>query len=201
MNTEPDRDWQQLARDWQTDEESPSAADIPADIRRRVQRFSLGLYALTVVEVVGLSVALFYFTRSAWIDPGPLEITTAATLWILGSVAMGFALWNRRGTWRPSARTTRAFVELSRERCLRRLRSVRFAWWLLAAEFLLFVPWIAWVIASKPEKLARAPEIYFTTYGFLAAMVLGASLALWWLRRTTARELAEVEELRRSLAE
>ena len=120
-------------------------------------------------------------------------------VWTLGLTAMGFGLWNRRGTWRAEEQTTRAFVELSHKRCVHRLRGVRFAWWLLSAEVSFFVPWIAWVVSSRQEKLAQGPGIYFTSYGLLAALVLAAAIVLLWYRRRTTREMEEVEDLRRDL--
>ena len=69
------------------------------------------------------------------------------------------------------------------------------ACWLLGAEVAFFVPWIAWVISSRPEKLARAPDIYFTSYGFLVGMVLAASLILlWYLNREPVRAYFQSNE-------
>lgn len=198
MTPNDDREWQELARDWQTGGEPPR---IPSDVRRRVQRFSLGLYALTAAEILFLGALLVFFTRLAWIRPEPVELVTAAMVWTLGLAAMGFTLQNRRGTWRPAGGSTRDFVELSHKRCVHRLRGVRFAWRLLAAEVLFFLPWIAWVIASNPEKLARAPGIYFTSYGFLAAMVGVMAIGLEWYRRRTEREMREMEEILGTLDE
>ena len=202
MSETEDRDWKSLSRDWQeTDLPTTSPVETPADLRRRTQRFGLGLLALTVVEVLALSAVLFVFSRKAWNDPEPIEVTIATTLWILGLAAMGFSVWNRRGTWRPTSESTLAFAALWRKRCHRRLRGVRFGWGLLAVETLFFIPWIAWVIASDPAKLERAPGIYFTNYGLLAGLILVASLVLLFYRRQTVRELDRSEELYRALTE
>ena len=193
MSMPTDREWLDLAREWQSEDESTRAPDIPATIRRRVQRFTWGLYAWTVLEVLSLSVILAFCTSLAWKRPQPLEVTTAVTVWLLAGVATGFALWNRRGTWRPAAATTRAFVELAHERCLRQLRGIRFGWRLLAVEAALFVPWIRWVIESEPAKKARSPEIYWTSYGLLAGLVLGTGLILLAYRRHVRRQFEQTQ--------
>ncbi|MEM7354145.1 MAG: hypothetical protein AAF657_25300 [Acidobacteriota bacterium] len=188
MSMETDRDWLDLADDWQADDESAPPAPIPADIRRRVQRFSWGLYAWTVFEALSLAAILAFATSLPLKRPELLEITTALTVWLLIGVGMGFTLWNRRGTWRPASQTTRAFVELAHERTVRQLRGIRFAWWLLAVEVALFTPWILWVVHSKPEKQARIPEIYWTSYGLLAGLTSLSAFFLWGYRRHVQRQ-------------
>lgn len=196
MSVELDREWADLARDWQGDTQLPAAPiDIPRDIRRKVQRFSWGLVALTVFELTFLGLALAFLTLRAWQQPHPLEITTAIAVWALSVVAMGFTLWNRRGTWRPEAETARAFLKLSHKRCVRKLIGVRYAWRILAVEIVLFVPWIAWVIDSKPAKKAQAPGIYFVSYGYLVGILLLTALFLHWYSRRTRRELAAMETM------
>ena len=193
MNTDDDREWSDLAKAWQTDDGSAETPqDIPAEIRRKVQRFSWGLIALTVAEIGFLSLALAFLTWRAWQTPKPLEITTAVTIWIFAIVGMGFTLWNRRGTWRPAAETTQAFLYLSHRRCVRKLIGIRYAWRTLAVELVLFIPWIVWVVESNPDKKARAPGVYFESYGYLATFLLLGAVILLWTSRRTRREMQEM---------
>jgi len=192
-STDGDREWSDLAQAWQADDSSAEMRrDIPADIRRKVQRFSWGLIALTVAEIGFLSLALAFLTWRAWQTPKPLEITTAVAIWIFAIVGMGFTLWNRRGTWRPAAETTQAFLELSHRRCVRKLIGIRYAWRTLAVELALFIPWIVWVVESNPEKKARAPGVYVESYGYLATFVFIAAIILLEISRRTRRERQEM---------
>jgi hypothetical protein len=113
-------------------------------------------------------------------------------------VALAFSFWNRRGAWWPAAESTRAFVDLSLDRCHRKLRTLRFCPWLLAGEIAFVLPWGAWAVYTRPELGTKDGILMF---GW-TALASAALLAWWaWYKKKTLREMAEWEELRRSLGD
>jgi hypothetical protein len=130
-------------------------------------------------------------------NPRPVILAWAAAVWLFVFAAWGFSLWNRRGIWQPAGRTTEAFVALARERCLRKLRTVRFARWLIAAEVFFLIPWGWWEYVSDPVTFARHLEAYLFRYGLIAFFILAAGAWSVWYGRRARRELAALEESQR----
>jgi hypothetical protein len=104
----------------------------------------------------------------------------------LGSAA--FSLWNQRGLWRPSARTTRSFLELSRRRGLANMRALGWGPWTGYASSLVAVAIVVWTSQTRPATIAG------TVTGVLVALV-SSHFYRARVRRRYARELAEAERL------
>jgi hypothetical protein len=185
---EADPDLDRWRAEWRA--ESPPAKIDLAALRRRVRRRTLGLWVLAAVEMA-ITAAGGWLVTAVWRASGRL----ADFLLLLGYAA--FCLWvftfayrNRRGIWAPAGETSRAFLDLSLERCRRRLRSLRFGWGMLAVEAAGLAAWIA----------ARMTERAFAC-GLLAALVALMGLVLAGLARRTRRELAELEAVARAVGE
>jgi hypothetical protein len=112
----------------------------------------------------------------------------AVVVWVLVAAAVGFDLWNRRGTWRPADLSARAWTELAFRRLEARRRGVSFGWVLLAAEAVFFLIWLGWGLGRDGAEALR----YLSAYGFLAVWVGLAALVLAWIGRRTARALERV---------
>ncbi len=183
---EPDNELRDWMSDWQGDPEP--APEVRDAIHRRVQRKSLRMALATAFEIVFALAMLAFVTWSALREPTPINAGAMAVLALLILWATGVSLWYLRGTWRPSAETTSAFIDLSLLRCQRRLRAVRAGWWLLALELAVMIPWI--VLSLKAKGAA---------FGLLAVLTALVSTVLIVTERRTRRELREWEEMRGSL--
>lgn len=183
---EPDNELRDWMADWQADPEP--APEIRDAIRQRVQRKSLRMALAAAFETLFALAMLAFVTWSALREPTPIHAGAMAVLALLILWATGVGLWYLRGTWRPSAETTSAFIDLSLLRCQRRLRAVRAGWWLLALEVAVMIPWI--VLSVKAKDAA---------FGLLAVLTVLVSTVLIVAERRTRRELREWEEMRGSL--
>lgn len=204
MKSARDPEWRDLMEDWQAEERTaPPAPPLSEELRHRIRRkarlHSYGLIAIAAGEALTILVCLGYMLLEVLEKPEPVRIVGLAGMALFFAFALVFSLRNRRGTWWHSGETTRDFVELSCVRCRRKLRTLRFCPWLLAAELLFVIPWAIWAFLSKPKM----PPVgdWLLVFGYLA-VASGAMLA-WsaWYGRRVRRELAELEELRRSLME
>lgn len=196
-----DSEWRDLMEDWQSAApEEPAPAPLSDEVRNRIRRkvrlYSYGLILLTVCEVAGSLAFLGFLLRRVLQEPEPYRIAglLGAAILLLASIA--FAFWNRRGTWWPAAESTSTFIDLSYERCRRKLRSLRLLPWLLAIQVAFLLPWGTWALLVKPDT--RLADWLFV-YGF--TLVVSAVWLVWgaWYRKRTLREMAEWEELRESL--
>lgn len=183
---EPDNELSDWMADWQADPEPvPEVRDA---IRRRVQRKTLRMALAAAFETVFALGMIAFVVRSALRDPSPINAGAMAVLALLILWATGCSLWYLRGTWKPSAETTSAFIDLSLLRCQRRLRAVRAGWWLLGLELAVMIPWI--VLSLKAKSAG---------FGLLVVLSVLVSAALIVAERRTRRELREWEEMRESL--
>lgn len=199
-----DTEWNDLIDAWQSesvDEAAPAplSDEVRRRIRRKVRRHGIGLILLAVTEVV-MCVGLL-----AWLLPKmlerqrPVDFVGFAGVLLLFAVALGFSFWNRRGTWWPAAESTRTFIDLSIERCRRKLLTLRYCPWFLAAEVAFLAAWGGWALFDRPHPVAPAQWIEY--FGILALFAQAAVVWVAWYRKRTLRELAEFEELRRSLGD
>jgi Na+/melibiose symporter-like transporter len=186
MTKETDDELRDWMADWQADPEP--APEIRDAIRQRVQRKSLRMALAATGEIVFALVMLAFVVWSALREPTFVHVVAMACLALLILWATGYSLWYLRGTWRPSAETTSAFIDLSLLRCHRRLRSVRAGWWLLVLELAVMIPWIVFSLKAKTAG-----------FGLLAVLTALVSVFLIVGERRTRRELSEWEEMKGSL--
>ena len=189
MTTRQDTEWEGWARAWRA-KDAP-APEVRSQLEARVRRASLMMILAVAAEyalAVGL-LALSFIVAAR--NPQPVILAWAAAVWLFVFAAWGFSLWNRRGIWRPVGRTTEAFVALSRERCLRKLTTVRFTRWLLAAEVLFLIPWGWWEYASDQVKFALHLQTYLFRYALIALFILVTELHLAWTHRASFAPLFE----------
>ncbi|HEX5758905.1 MAG TPA: hypothetical protein VF121_06885 [Thermoanaerobaculia bacterium] len=193
--TTDEREWEALAEAWSA--AAPEAASTAleaasAPLARIVRRHRVRLVAAAASEA---GVLLGAAALSAWVLRDGLagwEAAWLATLWAFAAIAAGFAWWNRRGTWAPIGGGVAEYARLTRLRCRRQRRSIRFALALFAAEAAAVVALLAGFDRLTPVS------------GALLALS-AAAVAAWCFatERRVARELAAVEEFERdaSLAE
>ena len=187
---------------WMEDWRSPDPGDTPVEaphrlataaILRQVKRRSLGLKLLTAGEVTFVTGVVIALTLFALRHPNPFDVAAMASLCLLAVGAVVFSFWNRRGLWRPVAETTAAYLALALQRARRRQEGLRAARWLLAAETVIFIPWIWHTLHSAGTWHPGMLHVVLA-YGYLALVVGVAAASLHWLERLTRRELAAFSE-------
>lgn len=102
------------------------AAPLP-DLRRRIRRENLRMAGAAVMLVVCLAASTLAGLRS----PGSFWAGMATGVWATALLVGTYAVWVRRGAWRPSAQTTQAYLELSARRGVAKERTLRLAFRLL----------------------------------------------------------------------
>lgn len=199
-----DSEWHDLMDAWQSeapDEAAPPplSEEIRRRIQRKVRRHGIGLILLAVTEVVMCVGLVVWLLQEVLERRRPVDFVGFGGVLLLCVVALGFSFWNRRGTWWPAAESTRTFIDLSIERSRRKLLTLRYCPGFLAAEVAFLAAWGGWVLLDRPQPVAPARWIGY--YGFLALFTAAVFGWVIWYRKRTLRELAEFEELRRSLGD
>ena len=118
-----------------------------------------------------------------------------AEVWLFILVTWAGCLWIVRGTWRPLAETTVAFIDISIRRCRSNLRGASFGAWLYVCQ-LSFV--MLWKLYSTSIELA----VLLTSWPVILLGWLGVPVFFawrsWFMRRQRA-ELDRLLELEREL--
>jgi hypothetical protein len=185
-------DWR---RQWQSRSESAAKADAVEQLRRRVLRETrwnkIGLIApILVTLVVGGGIVLRALRTGQAID-----VLLAVEAWILIVVIWVGCLWIARGTWRPLADTTAAFIDISIRRREANLRGATFG----ACLYVVQVAFIALALgAASPTGIVSV-----LTSGSMIVVgwigVPGGLAALYWFRRRQRADLERLRELKRQL--
>lgn len=184
-----DKDWDQLARQWQATELPESDVDwLQANLRRKRR----GLFLANLLDVAG-TVAILIFV--GWmLGPQPqgedlglllVVIVMLVVVWIL-------VLWNRRDGWRAQTDDMRENLVWNLERCRRQRRSIVFAWAVFAAQLLIAGAYLLFV--SGPASPGR----YWISALIVAAFLVGMVAWSWWYDRRISREELLLRELQKN---
>ncbi|HEX9895130.1 MAG TPA: hypothetical protein VGA78_14460 [Gemmatimonadales bacterium] len=190
MNPVADPEWAGLAARWQA-EVLPPRLSVERLLRREGRRRLLMGLLVAVEALLSLTaVAATVSARRRLPEPNGTLLLIAALVYVV--LVWGFALWNRRGTWRPLARTTEAFVAVSKLRCRRGLRSVRFVVTVVTTQLLLTAGWLV-LRAGGETPVWTARE----TLALAPSLSVGVLFLLWavWYRRVMLRRLAWLEQM------
>jgi hypothetical protein len=168
------------------------------ELHRKIQRqnrlFLLGNVMAAIVFVAGLIFSVFAVRQ----EPSPEVIAWAVGIWVLVFVCAAYRLWNQRGMWRPATQSTRAFVELSRDRALAKIRSIRMSYRLIPAWLVFCAGIVVWRWSVIGPDVKAHPTDYWLALGGVVLMVVLAYLYLAWIRR---RQMAQLDEAERLLKE
>jgi hypothetical protein len=169
--------------------EPPAPPDV-AVLRRRVERHGRWLRWLVAGELA--LTAAFVAGPLLWLAVAapPWKWAWAAMLWSFTAVALGFAYWNRRGTWSVGGDTLAAQLALETRRCRRGRRTLLFVPLLLIAETAAIV---ALFVAYFPAALGAA-------WPLLALCAVGVAGWAALYERQIRRRLAHLAALERELA-
>ena len=181
--TMPESDWEALASSWRAASEPPLEAT-PLWRLLRAQRRRLVAVAVGEVVLVAAFAALSWLVArdgvASW------EAVWLLTLWAFTLIALAFAWWNRRGTWRSLGRSVDEHVRLARRRLERKRRAVAFAGALLAVETVAVVMQLAWF-----DRLTAL------VVALLAAAAAGIGVGCVVALRSSRRDLQQLAEYER----
>ena len=186
------RQWQ---RQWQAAGGARNDTDAAEALKRRVTRDSrlqtIGLIA-PILVTIGIGGAVIARARTL---ASPADVVLAAEVWVFILVSWAGSLWLARGTWRPLAETTAAFIDLSIRRCRSNLGAASFAAWLYVCQLLFVVLWR--LLSSSIELTALLTSWPVILLGWVGVPVFFASRS--WFMRVQRAELDRLLELERQL--
>jgi hypothetical protein len=168
----------------------------PIDLIRRVERQTVYMRLDWIAQVLpglmgaGTVVAAVIMRTTPW-------IFLAAGIWVFIIIGWFFMIQNSRGVWAPVAETTAAYLELSIERCRRKLINLRFS---IAFGVLL----TAFVITALYQVLSNSGALKTTTDAvplFLVPIVVVSVVIIGQAakRKRTQAELAYLLDVQQKL--
>lgn len=195
MTSSTDQELRAWIDEWQADTPAIPAAD--HKIRQYVQRRSRLLRVFAVTDTLIGAVFLVFLTHRALTHTDPFEKLAMGMLAVITVVATVFGWMNWRGAIASRGRDTATFVALSVSRVHRMERGGRAAWGILAAQLLVFVPWIWHRLHAGAAQSSLQRQLW--SWGFLAVMVSLVAGLILIMQRWSRREARIVADLQREL--
>jgi len=190
-----DTELAQWRRQWQGAGGAGNDVDAAEALKRRVTRNSrlqtIGLIAPTIVTI-GIGGAAI---ARALTSGSPADVVLAAETWVFILVTWAGSLWLARGTWRPLAQTTAAFIDISIRRCRSNLGAASFGAWLYVCQLLFVVLWKFFSSAVEPMALLTSWPVILIGWVGLPVFFVWKS----WFTRVQRTELDRLFELERQL--
>jgi len=190
-----DGDLENWRRQWQGGSQLAVDADAVKQLRHRVlsetRGIKLGLLAPILITLVAGGAVLARALRTGQSH----DILLAVESWIFIVVIWAGCLWIARGTWRPLAATTSAFVDVSIRRRESYIRGAAFGACLYVVQLLFMVLAIA---DGSPTGIAGT----LTSKAVILFGWIGVPSVLWalyWFRRRQRTDLERLHELKRQL--
>jgi len=160
-------------------------------VRRETRSLKLNLvFPILVTVVIGGAIILRALRTGQAID-----ILLAGETWTFIVVTWVGCMWIARGTWRPLADTTAAFVDISIRRREANLRGATFGTFLYVFQLAFTV--IALSAASPAGIVPVLTSINVIVAGWIGLPV-GLAI-LYWFRRRQRADLERLRELKRQL--
>jgi hypothetical protein len=180
------RQWQAGARN---DLDAADALKRRATRDSRLQTIGLIAPILVTIGIGGGAIALALTSAS------PADVSFAAETWVFILMTWAGSLWIARGTWRPLAETTAAFIDISIRRSRSNLRAASFGAWLYVCQLLFVVLWKLFSSGSGLTALLTSWPVILL--GWVGVPVFFASRS--WFMRVQRAELDRLLELERQL--
>jgi hypothetical protein len=193
MNT--DVEFESWRQQWQGRAQPAADAAAIERLRHRVLRetrwLKVGLIAPVLVTVVIGGAMIWRALRSGQ----ALDVWLAIETWIFIAVIWAGSLWIARGTWRPLADTTAAFIDLSIHRREANFRGAILGLCLYVAQLAFSV--LVFGAASPGGVVGPLTSSFVIVAGWIG--VPFGLLVLYWFRRRQRAELEQLRELKRQL--
>lgn len=182
-------------RQWQSRADAGVDAGAVEALRRRVLRETHSLKLNLAWPILVTLVVGGWITLRALRTAQTLDVVLAIEAWIFIVVIWTGCLWITRGTWRPLADTTAAFVDISIRRREANLRGLVFGACLYVAQLAFAV--LALGAASPSGIVPVLTSSYIIVVGWIG--VPCGLVALFWFRRRQRADLERLRELKRQL--
>ena len=184
-------DWDRLSAEWRAQPRmgDEPAGDVARRLRERVRRHTR-LQWLILAGEIALTIVFVLVVRSLLAAPGGRGLVPAVAIVAMIVLVWSFALWNRRGSWRPLGESTAEYIRLSRVRARAGRRTVRFTRVVLVLALAGYVPWFA--VRLRDGALVSAEWWRWTLLAATYAVYLG-----WcsWYGRRLDREIEMLREI------
>lgn len=187
--SEQDKDWDQLARQWQETELPEADVNwLQANVRRKRR----GLFLANLLDAVG-TVAVLVFV--AWIigpKPGGEDLGLLLAVIVMLAIVWALTLWNRRDGWRTQVDDLRESLAWNLERCRRQRRSIVFAWAVFVAQLVIVAVYLR--LFSEPASPGQYWNAALLVSGFSIGMVVWS----WLYARRISKEEQRLRELQKN---
>lgn len=186
---EQDKDWDQLARQWQETELPEADVNwLQANVRRKRR----GLFLANLLDAVG-TVAVLVFV--AWIigpQPGGEDLGLLLAVIVMLAIVWALTLWNRRDAWQAQADDLRESLAWNLERCRRQRRSIVLAWAIFAVQLVIVAVYLQ--LFSEPASPGQYRNAALLVSGFSIGMVVWS----WLYARRISKEELRLRELQKN---
>jgi hypothetical protein len=190
-----DTELAQWRRQWQRASDARNDTDSVEALKRHVTRNSrllkIGLIA-PILVTIGIGGAII---ARALTSAAPADVLLATEVWVFILVTWVGSIWIARGTRRPLAKTTTAFIDISIRRCRSNLRAASFGAWLYVCQLLFVMLWR--FFSSAIELTALLTSWPVVLLGWVGVPVFFASRS--WFMRAQRAELDRLLDLDRQL--
>jgi hypothetical protein len=180
-----DRELEEWMSDWQA--ATPPVPSVRGWIEKHDRRFVRERAGAFAVLAVGLLASPIIALSASRVE---LQVAWLGVLFLYAGGVL-FTVWNQRGTWRPAAQTTRAFLELLQRRALANRRALRAARWTTGFSALVVTGIAVWIGPTMPA--------------FATGLTTGFGVSLvplsFFLARRRRRYERDLEELRLLLSQ
>ncbi len=112
------------------------------NIKDRIRRQNLRMFWGYVICYGAL---LLFTALGALHHPTSYWVLFAELFWPGMLILTGYRFWTLRGTWRPVAQTTRAYLELNYNRAAAVARYSRFFIYFLIVATVVYAPFVTWI--------------------------------------------------------
>jgi hypothetical protein len=151
------------------------------ELKKKIKRQNLR----TVGAIAATGVCLVVSTTTALRTHGSFMVGLASGIWFASILMGSYGWWVRRGAWKPTAQTTRAYLELTYKRAVARARILRFAFYFLLIAALLYAGFVIWDWHAIRGK------------GLMLLVLAGMVVELFVFRHLARRKKKEIEQTRK----
>lgn len=181
-------EFDRLKRVWQGADNRAPAFDAQALVERDTRRMKLAMIGPIIVTVVAGGGSVLTALESRRIE----DFVLAAGIWVfILSVWLGW-LWISRSSWRPLTESTKAYLDLSIQRCISTLRALYFGAALYVIGFASMLIWKMYYFSSAWRNVLTSGTVL--CFAFVVTPVLLYMLIVF--SRKKRSELANLQRTR-----
>lgn len=190
----PELDWDQLAAMW---EDESAHTNLHARLRKKIGRQRVVMRVQQVFEVsVLVSLAVFCW-RYLGVHPTRSQVAVVALALAWAAALWGYAVWNRRQSWRADSEGVGDYLHLLERRALARRRTA----WVVGPLTVVQVAIVLAMLAAAADNPGQGRRSLQLTGWLVAVIVVAVGVWAVWRGRAAGRELQEIESTRKVMAD